>query len=66
MYPASSAGIADTVAEMVVAQSLSRVLTSRSIASLATDDLRRVYKVASPFGFLSMDDSSLRNKIQLF
>ena len=64
MYPARSAGMADTMAEMVVAQSLSRVLTSRSIASLAIEDLRRVYKVASPFCLLSMDDSSLRNKIQ--
>ena len=64
MYPPSSAGIADTVAEMVVAQSLSRVLTSRLIASLAVEDLRRVYKVGSPFGLLSMDDSSLGNKTQ--
>ena len=64
MYPASSAGIADTVAEMVVAQSLSRVLTSRSTASLAIEDLRRVYKVGSPFRLVSMDDSSLRNKTQ--
>ena len=47
MYPTSSAGMAATVEEMAVAHTLSRVLTSRSTANLAVEDLRRTFPLRS-------------------